>query len=148
MSRRHKWYFGIKAVAAAFIFFCTLVTLMTAAPMIETRFFPVLDKLEILTVEPLGENLSRVRAAFRKKRNCAYLGIAWYRGKQGDEFERVSVALGRDPGDVSSPNRPVGYQKAGPWDIGMPADEVRGNSFVEVYHQCFFAWTTRTEFYP
>lgn len=144
-----SWSLMIKATSAAVIFFCTLVVIFTLGPAIETRYFPVVGKLEILRVDRIDDNTSAVYAAFRKLRNCDYLGMAWYRGKRDqDGFERVALVILRQDGDESSPNRPVGYQKSGPWKVSIPAGEIRGNSFVELFHRCWMFWPTRTEFYP
>jgi hypothetical protein len=140
---------AVKAISSATIFGFTLYSVYTAGPWLETRFFPVVGKLEIESAEPgpmPGTTL--VRAAFRKLRNCDYIGIAWFRGTREDGFERVPIILQREPGDLSSPNRPVGYQQAGPWIIGVAPDELRSLSFAELQHRCHSFWVTTTEFWP
>ena len=143
-----NWQLAIKSVCAAIIFVCSVLTLYTAGPAIETRFFPVVGKLQILRIDPLPDEKAAIFAAFEKLRNCEYMGIAWYHGSRRSGFERVPLILYRQPGDDSSPNRPMGFQKAGPWEISLPADEVRANSFAELFHYCNPLWVTRTEFYP
>lgn len=127
---------------------CAIYAFFTAGPAIETRFWPVLSKLTIVEVKPLTDETSAVRAEFTKLRNCDYLGIAWYRGSEQRDFERISMTPMKEPEDTSSPNRPVGTQRAGPWRLTMPAEEVAGNSFVQVFHRCHPFWTTMTRFYP
>ena len=136
------------AVCVAIAFFATLYTVWMIGPSIETRFRPVVSKLQILYLEPTDDGRTKMRVAFRKLRDCEYVGIAWYMGDRPREFERVSVVLQRDPTDTGSPNRPMGYQKAGPWIIGMPPDALKSSSFARLSHRCHPFWTTITEFYP
>lgn len=140
--------FLIKAMSAGIIVFCTVVLIYMLGPALETRFFPVVGKLQILKVETTPEGHSKIYAAFEKRRNCKYLGISWYRGSRVMGFERVPLTLYRHPGDDGSPNRPIGFQKAGPWVVAIPPDEIRSNSFAELHHSCIPLWTTVTEFYP
>lgn len=146
-----SWSFIIKSFSFAIIFVATVATVLTVGPYLETRFFPVLDKLVIDEVTEISPDMTAVRVHFNKRRNCDFLGITWYRGNRNgttDGFYRVELVLLRDPNDTSSPNRPIGYQKAGPWQVAMPAKSIRTESFVDMYHSCNPFWTTRTEFYP
>jgi hypothetical protein len=146
-----KWAVrSIWPVGWAVIFMSTIFTILQVAPWLETRYFPVVDKLLIERVEWQGPSKSHVYAAFRKLRNCEYKGISWYRvGDTPDEpFTRVAIATLRRPGDTSSPNRPIGYQKSGPWEVMMPDYEIRTKSVVELEHDCHLPWRSRTHFYP
>ena len=150
MARRLGVLFlAIKTVCAAIIFSCALWMVWAVGPALETKFNPVVSKLEILRTEPGEiEGTTNVYAAFRKLRECEYIGITWYKGSRDGEFERVPVILLRDPDDTSSPNRPVGYQKAGPGVIGMSEADLRTNSFAELKHSCWPFWVSTTWFYP
>lgn len=135
-------------LCAVIAFFAMVFTVYAIGPTLETRFFPVVGKLEILSIEPAENGGTEVRAAFRKIRECEYIGLAWYVGRRPDNIERVTVQLMRDPRDTSSPNRPVGYQRAGPWIIGLPPFEARNNSFARLTHRCHPFWVTTTDFFP
>jgi hypothetical protein len=141
-------YGAVIGFCAVIIFFAATFTVFTVGPAIETRFFPVVGKLQIVSLMTNLDRNSILMAEFTKLRNCEYLGLAWYRGAQGGGFERVPVTLMRQEGDTSSPNRPVGTQRAGPWIIGMSAEDVRGNSFAQLQHRCHGLWVTTTEFWP
>jgi hypothetical protein len=119
----------------------------TVGPAVETRYFPAVSKLKILSIKETEDGQTEVRAAFRKIRRCDYIGIAWYVGERPDDFERVPLAILRDPSDVGSPNRPLGYQKAGPWVIGIPPVDL-SRSWAILQHHCHPFWNTVTEFYP
>jgi hypothetical protein len=127
---------------------CGIYSFFMLGPEVETLYRPVLSKLIITEVEEVTPETSMVRAEFTKLRNCEYMGIAWYRGTEANYFDRVSMTPVKDPDDTSSPNRPVGTQSAGPWRLTMKAEEVRKNSFVQVFHRCHPFWTTMTRFYP
>ena len=128
----------------------TALAVFLIAPYLETRYWPVVGKMKIewLTAEEGNENQTRIHASFTKIRNCDYIGIAWFRGNRVTGFIRVPLQLMRMPNDVSSPNRPLGYQQSGPWIVDIPQGEIEKNSFVELYHQCTPFWVSRTEFYP
>lgn len=125
-----------------------LVTLFVSMPAVETRFFPVVQHLEIDNVAPASENRSVIYGHFNKVRQCDYIGISWFRRTSDGALERVPVELMRRAGDTSSPTRPTGRQVAGPWVIGIPPEEVRFVSIVELTHRCHPFWTTVTQFYP
>jgi hypothetical protein len=143
-----SWHFVIKVVCGTILAACSLVLVWTAGPTIESRLFPVVSKLRIVTIAGDADGNAIITAEFSKLRNCEYVGLSWFRGLPEGEFERVPVILLRKDGDTSSPNRPVGTQRAGPWIIGMPPGEVRGNSFAKLYHRCHGAWLTTTDFFP
>ena len=150
MSRHQPrdWTSIIKMGLGTITVLTILYSFFMVGPAIETKWFPVLSKMQVLEVQPLTDQTSAVRAEFTKLRNCEYLGIAWYHGSQQKDFDRISMVPIRDPDDTSSPNRPVGTQRAGPWRLTMPAGEVRQNSFVQAFHRCHPFWTTVTDFYP
>lgn len=125
-----------------------LFTFFTIGPSLETRYFPAVSKLQILSIEPVGDHSTLIRAAFEKRRDCEYIGITWFVGDRASEFERVSVLLKRADGDTSSPNRPLGYQRAGPWVIGLPPGDLINRSFAQLHHRCHPFWTTATDFFP
>lgn len=137
----------IKLFCATIVILSAVMVFYTVGPAVETRYFPVVSKLKILSIKETPDGHTEIRAAFRKIRACDYVGIAWYLGERPDNFERVPLALLRDPSDVGSPNRPVGYQKAGPWVIGIPPKELP-RSFGRLHHHCNPFWSTITEFYP
>lgn len=137
----------IKAVSGTVSAIAVILLLYGIGPTIETSYFPVVDRLNLLSVEEVVGDRARIFAEFNKLRDCEFIGIAWYKGKRDGNFERVPVTLMRMPGDNSSPTRPLGLQRSGPWVIGMTPDDLRNNSFADLFHKCHPFWTTRTEFY-
>jgi len=150
MSNRTRLMFAVmQALLIVITFVSSIVIVFTAGPTIETRFFPVTSKLLIERMVSDGPDKTNVYAAFEKLRDCEYLGIAWYRGSLDQRgFERVPLILLRQEGDNSSPNRPVGFQRSGPWVVSIPLEEIKTNSFVRLSHKCHPFWVTTTEFYP
>jgi len=128
--------------------FFAMITIFAGGPALETAYWPVLGKLEFTDVKPLTDETAITRVRFTKKRDCEYLGISWYRGSSVMISERVSMTAIKDPDDTSSPTRIVGTQDAGPWRIGMSADDIIKKSYVVIYHRCHPFWNTMTKFYP
>lgn len=123
-------------------------TFFNLGPFIETRFWPPVSKLTILSLQRDPSGGSRLDAEFTKLRSCEYLGLSWFRVLPDGTFEQVPVSLLRRSGDASSPNRPVGTQRAGPWIIGIPPADLRSASFARLTHRCHPFWATITDFYP
>lgn len=140
--------FWIKSALFSITFICAVFLVYTVGPWVETKYFPVLEKLQIVSVQMDGVEQSLVYTAFTKLRDCGYVGTAWYWKREDGSLERVPFASIRKTGDTSSPNRALGYQRAGPWQIGMPAPQIVPNSVVEIFHSCWPFWTTRTAWYP
>ena len=148
MDRKfHLVALAVKAASAAVVFVATLVAIWLLGPTVETKFFPVVGKLAITKMEAVSDTETKIWAYFFKRRSCEYVGISWFK-RDGDSFVRVPLQLLRQPGDVSSPNRPVGAQTSGPWIVGIPKDQIIANSYVELQHRCGFPWLSITEFYP
>lgn len=149
-SRLVEWSLtAFKAFCSAVIFFCAAILIYTVGPYLETRYWPAVSKLRILDLQQNEEGYAIISAEFTKLRSsCEYVGIAWYRGNPEGEFERIPVVLLRQPGDTSSPNRPVGTQRAEPWIVHMPPSDIIGRSFARLSHSCHPFWTTTTDFWP
>lgn len=149
MSQRTEWWFSIiRAACATITVMMVLYLIFLVGPVLETRWNPVLDKLQIQSVTPISDKESELFVAFRKRRDCEYVGMAWFRDDGQNGLDRVALVQMRPPGDVTPPNRPLGLQRAGPWHVAIPADQIRTKSVVEVLHRCHPFWMTRTRFYP
>jgi len=59
----------------------------------------------------------------------------------------TTPALAQPRGDGMY-TRPVGVQRAGPWEVSLTPRQLIGFSFVKMYHRCHGLWTTETDFYP
>lgn len=138
-----------KAASAAIMLLAMVSIIWTAGPWIETKYFPVVDKLHISDVQP-GPYPGSIQftAEFVKLRACEYLGLGWYHEENGGQPSRVNTILLRNLTDSDGPTRPPGYTKTGPWIVYMTEDELLHHSFAVLYHRCNPLWVTTTEFYP
>lgn len=113
--------------------------LFSVGPEIETRFFPVVENVQVENVTKVEEGVA-FYVSFRKIRQCEFVGVAWYMGP-----ERVGVEFA--PGHNLYPKtRPVGDQYAGPWMVRniQSLEETRAFSV----HRCHPLWETVSPFYP
>lgn len=141
--------FAFKAFCCAVIMITTAFTVYTVGPVLETKYFPAVSRFKVLTLEADKSGNAVITVRFTKRRDeCEYIGISWFRGSRENGFERVPVVLTRKEGDTSSPNRPAGVQTSGPWLIGIPKDEFSNNSFATLFHRCHPFWTTVSEVWP
>lgn len=137
-----------KTVCAAVIFAATLYTVWLVGPTLETKFYPVVDRFDFVSVDWNDGGLSAiVTITFTKKRECEYNGVAWYQsiGVVNPAWIRVVV---RDPRGLVELSRPLGRQIVGPWHVYMPTANVRERSRVLAYHRCHAFWTTISVMYP
>ena len=111
----------------------------------EGRLFPVVAKLEIISIAQAEGDQSSIFVRFKKRRDCKYLGISWY-NKTGETLRRVTVDL--KPNRGSDATRPVGQHVAGPWVVDMPPENIRERSYVVLTHQCHPLYITTTIIYP
>jgi hypothetical protein len=150
LSRRTaRWAgFVVKAICAAIVFVASIQTILIVGPAFETRFFPPVSKLTILAMHEDADGNTVIDAFFTKNRPCEYIGISWFKVAPDGTFDRVPVILQRREGDTSSPNRPVGSQRAGPWIIGVSSEDLPEKSFARLYHRCNPFFITVTDFYP
>lgn len=128
------------------IFALSVYLVLMVGPWMETQLNPVITQFEIMSAIPATDDSTSIMTRFSKDRDCEFVGIAWYRGVQTRTFERVGVKLMNAV--PSNPTRPIGYQRAGPWIVDLPVDELREHSFAEVTHRCHLLWSTRTHLFP
>ena len=131
---------------AAITFAAVVWTSWVVGPSVE-RFLtgPVVTKMRIVDLTGDGAR-TFVSIEFQKLRDCEFVGIAWYVKTDG-AFERVPILLHQPRGDGMY-TRPVGVQRAGPWEVSLTPRQLIGFSFVKMYHRCHGLWTTETDFYP
>lgn len=144
--KRFLWLMAVvRLFSTAIMSLCLVYTIWTVGPFVETKFFPVVNKLMISDVK-LGpvDGTTQFTASFLKVRNCEYLGIGWYT----DDDERVPVVLQRTVHDDDTPNRPPGFTRTGPWIVYLTHDQLMKHSHALLYHRCHPFWVTTTEFYP
>lgn len=142
MTWRSALNFAITSSGAAVLF----MALFILGPVVETKFFPVYSKFEIVSVEPYGKGQSLATFRFTKYRQCDPQGFAWYSGELGAAFRQLTVKM-QAPTDNPAP-RPLGLQETSPYIIDATPDQIRRAVFAEIYNRCHPLWTTRSEIYP
>ena len=114
------------------------VAMLVFGPLIETRWFPVVDYK--LTTIARRDNTLTLNVMFDKLRNCEYAGSQWYEVSGDKVFDRVPKATAPDPGV----NRPVGQNYGRDWTIDL-RPELPDHKLVTVLnHRCGLPWITQT----
>ncbi len=112
-------------------------------PAIETRFFPVYSRFEVLTADKTeGGTIATFK--FTKYRDCEARGWAWYVGEFGAVARQVEA---RPVKDISA-RRPVGVSVSAPYLIDAEPDQVRGEMQAEILSYCHPFWLTRSVVRP
>ena len=112
----------------------------SAGPLLESRFFPVLRNMEVLTerVDEIGVVFD---LAFEKVRFCDFVDLVWFRGP-------VQLELDYRPdleGPVRPQNRLVGEHITGPWRVRGVSSLAEAQVFA--IHRCHPLWNTVTHVY-
>lgn len=144
-----KTFFTLKRLSRALdvgIILMLVVGVFILGPWVETRFFPVYSKFQIVSVEPIGDTQAKVIFRFTKYRQCDPQGFAWYTGEIGGAFRQLAVTVNK--GSPPAGIRPLGVQETSPYIIDVPAERIRNATFAEIYNRCHPFWTTRSDIFP
>lgn len=132
----------------AAVLMLAIMGIWTVGPALESRFWPVVEPLEITRVEPVGQDQTRIWIRFQKRRVCSPIGVFWYRGTRDGLFEPVRfIVERRGAGGQGYVNRPLGAQESGPWLIDLPMRDVQDRAFADAQHTCWPLWPTISRFY-
>lgn len=126
-------------------FLFTIVLVMVAfmvGPAVETRFFPVYSRFELLSAEP-GQGGTVAQFRYTKLRECPAQGFAWYVGELGAGSRQFTVK----PTQRLNTPRSVGDHITSPYLMDLDLGQVRSMR-AEVFNRCHPFWVTRTEIYP
>lgn len=120
----------------------------TIGPLVETRWFPVYSKFEIMSLSPAPngtDTLMTVR--LYKIRACAPRGFAWFTTDFGNFVRQLNIVSTNRQNPA--PQLPVG--RANPTfiirDLLLTETDISSMS-GETYSQCHPFWITRTEVFP
>lgn len=138
----------VKLILATVTVVMTFYSFLLIGPIIESRIFPVIDKLHILEAQKQADGALRIKVWANKLRMCEYVGISWYRGSASTSFTRVPIILKRTIDIPQDPTRPLGPQVMGPWYISLSIEELYNNSFAEITYRCHILWPTVNRVFP
>lgn len=122
-------------------------------PLIETRYFPVYTKMQIVSIERIPPNNSLITAKYEKLRDCEPLASAWYNSPIAVDLDARQLqftprrAVGGNPGPRPL-NRPIGKYTSQPFELDASPEDIKQTVFAEVFSRCHPFWTTRTLIYP
>ena len=122
-----------------------LMGVFTIGPLMETQFLPVYAPFKIINVEPVADGkASRFTIEFRKLRDCAPRGYAWYTTDLGSYTQSLNVTA-----DTSNPvpNMPVGKFTTAFTIDGVTAADIP-SLYAETYSNCHPFWITKTIVFP
>ncbi len=109
-----------------------------SGPWVESHFFPVVRDTRITQPYDNDDGISFF-VAFRKVRQCEFLGLVWY-----EHGTRLVVDF-EPHADQAPRSRPVGEQFTGPWLVRGLQNLKKSQAFA--YHRCHPLWVTISRFY-
>jgi len=132
LERSGKWILGV--LVAFFV--------LHNGGIVEGMIAPVVTIAKITISEnSTHDGWAEVSGEFDKIRDCRFESLEWYwKGEKSDS--RIAMTFSK------TQTRGAGHQVFDKWRLQMPADQVKGNSYVLVYHSCHPIWKTVTRFYP
>jgi hypothetical protein len=123
-----------------------LAAFIAYGPTVERLVFPVVSKLEIVSVATDGVG-SQIYVKFEKLRSCQYLGMNWDEILPDGTRRRALLNL-RPSDDNSGSTRPQGKFIAGPWYVGIPPEKLTTSSEAVIAYRCHPMWQTEAFVYP
>lgn len=121
----------------------SVMLLLWVGPAVETRFFPVYSRFEVVTAAP-AEGGTIATFKFTKYRDCEARGWAWYIG----EFGAISRQVEVKPVKETSPMRKIGERVSSPHLIAAEPEQVRDEMHAEILSYCHPFWLTRSVVRP
>lgn len=109
-----------------------LLVIWVVWPGLETRVWPVITEIDILSAEDAGGGWTKMEVEADKLRDCDWRAIEWFVGQRGHRNAQVQANF-LDAPEVRSIGRLH-------WDglmIRLPLDVILTNSFGNVYHECY-----------
>lgn len=114
---------------------------ITVGPVIESKAFPVISHFRIAEIRALPDpNTLSFRPAFRKTRECRYLGMTWFVKDDKGQIARHQVQLSKDTYEPTT--SPPGEILGSWWDVGV-SDGDR-EMFGVLHHSCGLPWESRS----
>lgn len=128
-------------LAAAFLIApITTTVIVPIAKTFETRFFPVVSKLDIIPRKDKASNTLTFDVSGHKKRNCTFVGVEVLVYKE-EVWQRGDVTFLSEKRDSIPHSRPTGKQHFGTWAVVPDGDQIR----LIAKHDCHALWRTTTE---
>lgn len=124
-----------------------LIGFFVIGPWLETKWFPVYSKFQIIKAEKYSDHESLVTFRFTKLRQCDPQGSAWFFGEVGAAYRQIRIIIQR-PAGVDSVIRPVGTHISNPYLMDITVEELANATFAEIYNRCHPFWLTRSVIFP
>lgn len=139
--RRRRWD---KIALNLMLIAALAISAYIVGPAIETKFFPVYGKFELIDVKSVnGSTVGQF--SYEKLRPCEAQGFAWFAGEFGATSRQVEVL----PVERRSTTHPVGFHLTVPYVfVGASPEQVKSSMRAEIYNRCHPFWVSRTEIYP
>lgn len=141
MTRRDALNFMLSSVAAMVLY----MGVATIGPYLESKVWPAYSRFTIESIEPYGENQSRVVFSYWKYRMCEPQGFAWFAGDLGLSYRQLTM---RSDATRATPPRPLGYNLSQPYIVDVEPNALRDGTFAEIYSRCHPFWVSRSSIYP
>lgn len=119
---------------------------LTLGPTLESKFFPVYSKFQILKIEQTADGGSNVVFRYTKLRECRPAGVRWFIGDPGGAYRQIELLSSRPPG--VRVNRPLGENTSPPYYIDVSPEVLRTQGFADIYNNCHSLWVTQSSIYP
>lgn len=121
-----------------------LVMVWLIVPRAETRLYPVVTEVTVLSATDAGDGWTRLEVEADKLRDCDWRGIVWFMGQRGGRSTPVRAYFS-DPPQIRHVRRLH-------WSglmVELPRDVVLRHSYGDVLHECWgpMLGQTRSRFF-
>lgn len=113
-------------------------------PRAETRLYPVVTEVTVLSATDAGDGWTRIEVEADKLRDCDWRGIVWFMGQRGGRSAPVRAYFS-DPPQI----RHVSRLHWSGLMVELPRETVLHNSYGDVFHECWgpMLGQTRSRFF-
>lgn len=127
------------------ILFCLTAfpTFVGISQWVETKYFPVISKIDYVQTDDTGDNKVLVWGKVSKNRDCEFENISFYKKTRwGDE---VVQSQRLTPRQYTS--APKGDYDFGPYKVNMTRQELESTSLIKFVHDCHPIYLTESIVY-
>lgn len=118
------------------------VFIVPALPRLEGSFMPVAANTTVTRIDQYSRpGWSIIEGQSLKRRDCSFLAIRWYLGRPGAKAQAQVQFL------ETTKTRTPGHFNWGEWAVQLTEEQLRGNSFALVDHECHSVWPTTSLFW-
>jgi len=118
----------------------TIFAVYNAGPVIETKYFPIIDDFNVESASRTGDRL-KFKGIYHKVRECKAYRVTAYLTKPGDSdsFDKTDLTTQIDTGTA----RPLGWNNTTDWNLSVKDSGPGSEFFFTIDYNCHPGWDSK-----